>query len=266
MATIHPTAVVHPSAELDDDVEVGAYSIIGAHVQIGAGTTIGAHVIIEENTRIGRNNIIYHGAVLGAPPQDRKFKHERSYLLIGDNNWIREYVTIHRASGEEQATRIGDDNFLMAYVHIGHNCTVGNGVVMANSVGVSGHCEIGDGANLGGMAGIHQFTRIGKLAMVGGMARIVRDVPPFMIVEGSPAEVRGVNLVGLRRAGVPQNSRDALRKACRYMFFSEMNLSQAIEKIRAEIEMTPELEYLIEFMERIRHGRNGRALDQPTRK
>jgi len=139
-------------------------------------------------------------------------------------------------------------------------------VVMANSVGVSGHCEIGDGANLGGMAGIHQFTRIGKLAMVGGMARIVRDVPPFMIVEGSPAEVRGVNLVGLRRAGVPTPSRDALRKACRYMFFSEMNLSQAIEKIRAEIEMTPELEYLIEFMEQIRHGRNGRALDQPTRK
>jgi acyl-[acyl-carrier-protein]--UDP-N-acetylglucosamine O-acyltransferase len=266
MATIHPTAVVHPSAELDDDVEVGAYSIVGAHVQIGAGTILGAHVIIEENTRIGRNNVIYHGAVLGAPPQDRKFKHERSYLLIGDNNWIREYVTIHRASGEEQSTRIGDDNFLMAYVHIGHNCTVGNGVVMANSVGVSGHCDIGDGANLGGMAGIHQFTRIGKLAMVGGMSRIVRDVPPFMIVEGSPAEVRGVNLVGLRRAGVPQHSRDALRKACRYMFFSEMNLTQAIEKIRAEVEMTAELEYLIAFMEQIRHGRNGRALDQPTRK
>lgn len=266
MTTIHPTAVVHLTAALDDDVAVGPYSIIGAHVQIGAGTTIGAHVIIEENTHIGRNNIIYHGAVLGAPPQDRKFKHERSYLKIGDNNWIREYVTIHRASGEEQETRIGSNTFLMAYVHIGHNCTVGDGVVMANSVGVSGHCEIGDGANLGGMAGIHQFTRIGKLAMVGGMSRVVRDVPPFMIVEGSPAEVRGVNIVGLRRAGVPEHSRDALRKACRYMFFSEMNIAQAIAKIRAEIDMTAELDHLIGFIEQIRHGRNGRALDQPARK
>ncbi len=266
MTTIHPTAVIHPSAELDDDVEVGPYCIIGANVRIGAGTTLGAHVIIEEYTHIGRNNIIYHGAVLGAPPQDRKFKHERSYLIIGDNNWIREYVTIHRASGEEQATIVGDNNFLMAYAHIGHNCKVGNGVVMANAVGISGHCEIGDGANIGGMTGVHQFTRIGKLAMVGGMSRIVRDVPPFMIVEGSPAEVRGVNIVGLRRAGVPEATRDALRTACRWMFFSEMNLSQAMNKIRAELDMSPELEYLLEFMEQIRHGRNGRALDQPSRK
>ncbi|MCS6918888.1 MAG: acyl-ACP--UDP-N-acetylglucosamine O-acyltransferase [Fimbriimonadales bacterium] len=266
MATIHPTAVVHPTAELDDDVEIGPYAIVGANVRIGAGTTLGAHVIIEENTHIGRNNIIYHGAVLGAPPQDRKFKHEQSYLKIGNGNWIREYVTIHRASGEGQATVVGDGNFLMAYVHIGHNCIVGNGVVMANSVGVSGHCEIGDGANLGGMAGIHQFTRIGKLAMVGGMSRVVRDVPPFMIVEGSPAEVRGVNIVGLRRAGVPEPTRDALRKACRLMFLSKMNLSQAIERIRAELEMSEELSHLLEFVEQIRHGRNGRALDRPARK
>ncbi|GIV09485.1 MAG: acyl-[acyl-carrier-protein]--UDP-N-acetylglucosamine O-acyltransferase [Fimbriimonadales bacterium] len=266
MATIHPTAVVHPTAEIDDDVEIGPYSIVGAHVRIGAGTTLGAHVIVEEHTHIGRNNMIYHGAVLGAPPQDRKFKHERSFLHIGEGNWIREYVTIHRASGEGQATRIGDHCFLMAYVHIGHNCTVGNGVVMANSVGVSGHCEIGDGVNLGGMAGIHQFTRIGTLAMVGGMARIVRDVPPFMIVEGSPAEVRGVNIVGLRRAGAPEPVRDALRKACRWMFFSELNMSQAIEKIQAELEMSEELNHLLKFMEQIRNGRNGRALDRPTRK
>ncbi|MDW8106725.1 MAG: acyl-ACP--UDP-N-acetylglucosamine O-acyltransferase [Armatimonadota bacterium] len=266
MITIHPTAVVHPSAEIEDEVEIGPYCIIGAHVHIGAGTILGAHVVVEGYTHIGRNNIIYHGAVLGAPPQDRKFKHERSYLKIGDNNWIREYVTIHRASGEEQATIVGDNNFLMAYAHIGHNCKVGNGVVVANAVGISGHCEIGDGANIGGMTGVHQFTRIGKLAMVGGMSRIVRDVPPFMIVEGSPAQVRGVNVVGLRRAGVPEATRDALRKACRWMFFSELNMSQAIEKIRAELEMSAELEHLIEFMEQIRHGRNGRALDQPSRK
>ncbi|MDM7460639.1 MAG: acyl-ACP--UDP-N-acetylglucosamine O-acyltransferase [bacterium] len=266
MATIHPTAVVHPTAELADDVVIGPYTIVGAHVRIDAGTTLGAHVIIEEHTHIGRNNLIYHGAVLGAPPQDRKFKHEPSCLKIGDGNWIREYVTIHRASGEGQATLIGDQNFLMAYVHIGHNCRVGSHVVMANSVGVSGHCEIGDGANIGGMVGIHQFTRIGKLAMVGGMSRIVRDVPPFMIVEGSPAEVRGVNTVGLRRAGVPQPTRDALRLACRWMFRSEMNLTQAIEKIRAELNMSDELHELLEFIQQIRQGRNGRALDRPARK
>ncbi|MFQ3610035.1 MAG: acyl-ACP--UDP-N-acetylglucosamine O-acyltransferase [Fimbriimonadales bacterium] len=266
MATIHPTAVVHPSARLADDVQVGPYCIIGANVEIGSGTTLGAHVIIEENTFIGRNNIIYHGAVLGAPPQDRKFKNEQTFLRIGDDNLIREYVTIHRASGEGQATTIGNNNFLMAYVHIGHNCTVGNGVVMANSVGVSGHCEIADGANLGGMTGIHQFTRVGTLAMVGGMSRVVRDVPPYMISEGHPAEVRGVNIVGLRRAGVPEATRTALRTACRWMFLANMNVSQAIERIRAELESSPELEHLIEFMLQIREGRNGRYLDRPSRK
>ncbi len=266
MATIHPTAVVHPKAELAEDVEVGPYCIIGPNVVIDSGTTLRAHVIIEENTFIGKNNHIYHGALLGAPPQDRKFKHERTYLRIGDGNLIREYVTLHRASGEEQETRIGNNCFLMAYVHIGHNCRVGDEVVMANSVGVSGHCVIEDGANLGGMTGIHQFTRIGRLAMVGGMSRIVRDVPPYMIVEGNPAEVRGVNIVGLRRAGIPEETRNALRTACRLMFFANLNLSQAIERIRAELPMVPELEHLIQFVEQTRLGRNGRFLDQPSRK
>jgi UDP-N-acetylglucosamine acyltransferase len=266
MATIHPTAVVHPRAELADDVQVGAYAVIGPHVQIDSGTIIEAHVIIEANTIIGKNNHIYYGAVLGAPPQDRKFKHERTFLRIGDNNLIREYVTIHRASGEGEETVIGDNNFLMAYVHIGHNCRVGSGVVMANSVGISGHCVIDDGANLGGMTGVHQFTRIGRLAMVGGMSRIVRDVPPFMLVEGNPARVYGINLVGLRRAGIAEEVRAALKTACRLMFYADLNLSQAIERIRAELPMYPELEHLLQFMEETRQGRNGRFLDRPSRK
>ncbi len=266
MATIHPTAVVHPKAELAEDVEVGPYSIIGPNVVIDSGTVLGAHVIVEGHTFIGKNNLIYHGAVLGAPPQDRKFKDETTYLRIGDGNLIREYVTIHRASGEHEETRVGDDCFLMAYVHIGHNCQLGKGVVIANSVGISGHCVIGDGANIGGMSGIHQFTRIGRLAMVAGMARVVRDVPPFMIVEGHPAEVRGVNVVGLRRAGIPEAHRNVLRTACRLMFMADLNLTQAIERIRAELPTIPELEHLIEFMEQTRQGRNGRYLDQPSRK
>ncbi len=266
MATIHPTAMVHPRAELADDVQVGAYAIIGPNVQIDSGTIIEAHVIIEENTFIGKNNHIYYGSVLGAPPQDRKYKHERTFLRIGDNNLIREYVTIHRASGEGEATIIGDDNFLMAYVHIGHNSRVGNGVVIANSVGISGHCVIGDGANIGGMTGIHQHTRIGRLAMVGGMSRITRDVPPYMLVEGSPARVYGINLVGLRRAGIPEEVRAALKTACRLLFYAGLNLTQAMERIRAELPMYPELEHLLQFMEEIRQGRNGRALDRPSRK
>lgn len=266
MAKIHPTAVVHPKAELAEDVEVGPYSIIGPNVVIDSGTVLGAHVVIEENTFIGKMNSIGHGAVLGAPPQDRKFKHERTYLRIGDNNLIREYVTIHRASGEGEETVIGNNCFLMAYSHIGHNTRVGNGVVMANSVGISGHCVIEDGANIGGMTGVHQYTRIGRLAMVGGMSRITRDVPPYLVVEGNPVVVHGVNLVGLKRAGIPELHRTALRTACRLLYFANLNTSQAIERIRAEVPLVPEVEHLVRFVEEIRLGRNGRYLDQPSRK
>ncbi|CUU36757.1 MAG: acyl-ACP--UDP-N-acetylglucosamine O-acyltransferase [Fimbriimonadales bacterium] len=266
MAKIHPTAIVHPKAELAEDVEVGPYCIIGPNVVIDSGTVLGAHVVIEENTFIGKMNSIGHGAVLGAPPQDRKFKHERTYLRIGDNNLIREYVTIHRASGEGEETVVGNNCFLMAYSHIGHNTRVGDGVVMANSVGISGHCIIEDGANLGGMTGVHQYTRIGRLAMVGGMSRITRDVPPYLMVEGNPAEVHGVNLVGLKRAGIPEANRTALRVACRLLYFANLNTSQAIERIRAEVPLVPEVEHLLRFVEEIRQGRNGRYLDQPSRK
>lgn len=266
MARIHPTAIVHPKAELAEDVEVGPYCVIGPNVAIDSGTTLGAHVVIEENTIIGKANHIGHGAILGAPPQDRKFKHERTYLRIGDGNLIREYVTLHRASGEEQATRIGSNCFLMAYVHIGHNCEVGDGVVIANSVGISGHCVIEEGANIGGMTGVHQFTRIGRLAMVGGMSRIVRDVPPYLLVEGNPAVVHGVNLVGLKRAGIPEANRTALRLACRLLYFADLNLSQAMERIRAEVPLVPEVEHLLRFLEETRQGRNGRYLDRPSRK
>lgn len=266
MAIVHPTAIVHPSAELAEDVEIGPYCVIGPGVVIDSGTVLGAHVIVEENTFIGKGNHIGHSAVLGAPPQDRKFKHERTYLRIGDGNLIREYVTIHRASGAEEETRVGNHCFLMAYVHIGHNCRAGDGVVMANSVGISGHCVIEDGANIGGMTGVHQFTRIGRLAMVGGMSRIVRDIPPYLLVEGNPAVVHGVNLVGLKRAGIPEANRTALRTACRLLYFADLNLTQAMARIRAEVPLVPEVEHLLRFLEETRLGRNGRYLDQPSRK
>lgn len=266
MAHIHPTAVVHPSAEIAPDVQIGPYCLIGRKVVIEGGTVLEAHVIVDENTFIGEDNHLYWGVVLGAPPQDRKYKAEKTFLRLGRSNLIREYVTIHRASGEGEETFIGNHNFLMANVHIGHNCRVGDHVVIANAVGISGHCVIEDGVNIGGMTGIHQFTRIGKLAMIGGLSRIVRDVPPFMVVEGNPAQVHGINVVGLRRAGFSSELRLALQTACRLLFHSGLNLHHAIEQIRQQVPLYPEVEYLLEFMEAVRGGRYGRQLDRPSQK
>ncbi len=260
---IHPTAVVHPQAELGEGVEVGPYAIIGEHVKIGDGTWIGPHVVIDGWTVIGRDCQIHAGAYIGAPPQDLKFKGERSFVVVGDRNIIREYVTIHRASGEDEETRIGDDCMLMAFAHIGHNCQVGNGVIMANWVGVSGHVVIEDYVNLGGMVGIHQFVRIGKLAMIGGHSKVVRDVPPFMLADGRPAKVYGLNLVGLRRHGVAPEVRENLKRCFKLLYRSGLNISEALKRIEEEVEMSEEVRYLVDFIKRIREGRKGRQLEAP---
>lgn len=266
MSMIHPTAVIHPGAQIADDVEIGPYCVVGEDVVIESGNVLESHVVIDKNTHLGKDNHIHNGAILGTPPQDRKYKDEGTSLHIGHSNLIREYVTIHRASGAGEETRVGDGNFLMAYSHIGHNCLIGNNIVMANSVAIAGHCVIEDGVNIGGMTGIHQFTRIGKLTMVGGMSRVTRDIPPFMLAEGSPCKVMGINVVGLRRAGFSTETRTAIQTACRFLYYSGLNLSQAIEKIKAEIPMLPEIDTLIQFMEAVRQGRNGRQLDRPSRK
>lgn len=262
---VHTNAVVHPTAELEPGVVVDAYAYIGPSVKIAYGTRVHTHAMILENVVIGKNCEIYPGAVIGAPPQDIKYKGEKTFVVIGDNTIIREFVTIHRAIGDG-VTEIGSNCFLMAYCHIGHNCKIGNYVTMANMVGISGHVVVEDRVTFGGIVGVHQFVRIGKLAMVGGYSKVVKDVPPFMIVDGRPAEVVGINVVGLRRAGIPPTIRSELKKAYKLLFRSKLNLAQAIEAIEKEVAHSPEVEYLLEFMKEVRWSYAGRQLDPHARK
>lgn len=262
MARIHSSAIVDPAAELAEDVVVGPFCYVEAGVRIGPGTVLDSHVIVKSNTTIGARNVVAQGAVLGGDPQDRKYGNEPTYLVIGDDNVIREYVTIHRATGAEKVTSVGNRCYFMAFVHLGHNVTVHDDVTIANGVGVSGHVTIEERANISGMTGIHQWVRIGKVAMVGGMSRIVRDVPPYMIVSGEDQKVHDINAVGLRRIGVTQESRTALHKAGKLLFNSSLGLSHAIQIVRREVKQTEEVGYLLAFVERLFKGKNLRG-DQP---
>ena len=199
---IHPTAVVHPGAQLHPTVRVGAYAVVGERVKIGAGTVVGPHVVLDGWTEIGERNQFFPGAAIGLEPQDLKYDGSVSLVKIGDGNRFREYVTVNRATEAGGSTLIGNNNLLMAYVHVGHNCVLSDHIVIANAVSLAGHVQIESQAVIGGVLGIHQFVHVGRLAMVGGMSRIDRDVPPFMLVEGSPARVRSLNQVGLRRSGL----------------------------------------------------------------
>ncbi|MBI6545325.1 MAG: acyl-ACP--UDP-N-acetylglucosamine O-acyltransferase [Cyanobacteria bacterium NC_groundwater_1444_Ag_S-0.65um_54_12] len=259
MIEIHPTAVVHPTARLGDEVKVGPYAVVGELVAIGAGSMIGPHAIIDPFTSIGENCQIFSGAVVGGIPQDLKFTGEESYLTIGDHNVIRECVTINRATGRGEQTRIGNGNLFMAYVHIAHNCIIGNHVILANGVTVAGHVEIEDYAIIGGLTGLHQFIRVGTMAMVGAMSRLAQDVPPYMLVQGSPPKVYGPNSLGLRRNGLPAATRDSLKKVYRLLYRSNLNLSQAIQQLAATIRSIPEIKHLIEFLERSQRGIIGLA-------
>jgi UDP-N-acetylglucosamine acyltransferase len=260
---IHPTAVVDTSADLAPDVTVGPYCVIGRDVAIGSGTRLESHVVIEPYTTLGESCQVRQAAVLGGPPQDHRFRGERSYLLIGNRNIIREFTTIHRATGEDEATRIGDDNMIMAYCHIGHNARLGNNIIMANQVGISGHSLVEDRVVFGGMVGIHQFVRIGKLAMIGGFSKVVTDVPPFMMVDGRPIDVVGLNVLGLRRAGIPPRERAGLKQAFRLLYRSGLNLSQGIEAVYNEVDPSDERDYLLEFLSNIRRGNAGRQNEPP---
>jgi len=262
---IHPTAIVDPSAELGQGVVVGPFSVIGKNVRIGDNSQVDAHVIIEANTTIGKDCKIMSCAVLGGNPQDYKYHGEETYLTIGDGNIIREYVTIHRASGDGEATVIGDQNMLMAYCHIGHNCRIGNNITMANYVGISGHTIVEDKVVFGGIVGVHQKVRIGKLAMVGGFSKVVQDVPPFVVADGRPTKVFDLNVIGLRRSGVSPKVRSDLRQAYKLLYRSNLNVSQALEAIENEIEPSEELNYLLDFIRNVRLGFGGRQLEAPRK-
>ena len=252
--SIHPTATIHPKAELGHDVDIGPYAVVGEHVRLGDGTRIGPHAVIDGWTAIGQHCDIGVGAVLGGEPQDLKYRGQRSFLRIGNHSCIREYVTIHRSAEEDGATRIGSHAFLMAYTHVAHDCRLGDHVIMVNYAGLSGYVEVEDHAFISGHNAVHQFVRIGFLAMVSGASRVVKDIPPFMIAEGNPTRIRGLNVVGMRRLGLAPQVRAELRQAYRLLYRSGLNISQALERLRQTGTPGNEVERLIAFVEAAKRG------------
>jgi len=246
---IHPTATIHRTASLGKNVKIGAYTVIGPEVRIGDETEIGPHSLIARWTTIGQGNQIHQGVCIGAPPQDVKYKGERGEIIIGDKNIIREFVTIHLPSGKEGKTTIGDENFIMVHAHVPHNCRIGNQVVVGGYVGLAGYAEISDQVIIGGLAGIHQYVRIGRLTMVGAQSKIVQDVPPFMLVEGNPSQVRGINSIGLQRRGVSNAAIAEIKKAFKLIYESGHNISQAAKEIKKRLKPLPELEEIVRFLE-----------------
>jgi UDP-N-acetylglucosamine acyltransferase len=255
MARIHPTAIIDPGAKLGKNVEIGPYSLVGENVKIGEGTIIGSHVVIDGWTTIGKNNQIFHGASVGFIPQDMKFKGEKSFLFIGDNNIVREYVTIHRGTEEGGGeTWIGNNNLIMAYCHVAHDCQLGSHIIMSNATNLAGHIVIEDFSVLSGLCGIHQFVRIGKMAMVGAHTKVVKDVPPYVLVDGHPARVNGINVVGLRRNGVEPEIRQEIKKAYKILYRSNLNISQAIERMDQELDASKEIEHFLRFLRNAQRG------------
>jgi UDP-N-acetylglucosamine acyltransferase len=250
---IHPTAIVAEGARLADDVSVGAYSIVGEHVQIGPGTVVGPHCIIDGHTTIGANNHFYRFCSIGGIPQDKKYGGEPTRLEIGDGNTVREYVTINTGTAQDVGvTRLGDDNWIMAYVHIAHDCQVGNHTVIANSVQLAGHIHIGDWAILGGLSAVHQFVRIGAHTMIGGTSSIRQDIPPYLIGAGDPFRPVGINSEGLNRRGFSADAIAALKEAYKLLYRRNLNVDQACEQIRALQQARPAahdaLQPMIDFL------------------
>jgi UDP-N-acetylglucosamine acyltransferase len=257
---LHPTAQIHPEAKLAKDVEVGAYSVIGPGVSISSGTRIHDHVTIIGNVALGRDNEIFPYAVLGGAPQDIRFKRGDTTVKIGDGNVIREFVTIHRGTTKGTGrTVIGNSNYLMAYSHVAHDCELKNNVILSNGVQLGGHVMVENCANLGGLAAVHHFVTIGRLSFVGGLTRIVRDVPPFMTVEGNPAKVRCVNVVGCRRAGLAKDAISALKEAYKLLFRSDMPFQDAVKELMWSYRELKEIKYLLRFLKKTASGRQGRA-------
>lgn len=250
---IHPSAIVHPKAELDESVEVGPYAIIGEHVRIGAGTVVQAHAFIDGHTTIGRNCKIFPFTTLGMPTQDLKYDGGTTYAEIGDGTTIREYTSVHLGTRDGEVTRVGKDCLIMAYCHIAHGCTVGNGVIMSNLAQLAGEAQVEDCAIIAGMVGVHQFVRVGTLAMVGA-TRVLKDVPPYMLVGNSPAEVCAPNIVGLQRHGIKEDVRSAIKKAFKILYRDGYNRLQAIEHIRSEVMDCPEIRHLTNFVEQSTRG------------
>lgn len=252
---IHSTAVIHPRAELGARVRVGPYAVIGEGVRLGEGTQVGPHAVLEGRLEVGARCQIFAGAIIGFPPQDLKYKAGTpSGVRIGEDNVIREYATIHRSSLADGWTVIGNGCFIMASSHIAHDCQVGDDVILTGFSGLTGFVQVEDRAIISGLTGVHQFVRIGTLAYVGGCSRVSQDVPPYFLVEGNPAEVRGVNVVGLRRAGVSAPVRLELQRAFKILYRSGHAPARALEMIRAELTPSDHINHLVEFIAASKRG------------
>ena len=254
MANIHPTALIEPGAELDSSVSVDAFSIVRAGVRIGAGTHIGAHCVIEGRTTIGRDNRIFQFCSIGAVPQDKKYAGEPTELHIGDRNTIREFCTFNLGTAQDSAvTRLGDDNWVMAYVHLAHDVQVGNHTTLANNATLAGHVHIGDWVTVGGLSGVHQFVKVGAHAFVGFSSAVTQDVPPYMMVDGNPLSVRGFNIEGLRRRGFGTERLAAVKQMHRLLYRSGLTFDEARAAINAmggidAHEASADIEMMSEFL------------------
>ena len=254
MNQISPLAFVHPEAQLGDNNIIGPFCYIDRDTVIGNNNNFQNSVTIHIGARIGNNNEIFPGASISTKPQDLKFKGEKSYCYVGDETVIREFVTISRATGEGEETRVGNNCLLQACTHVAHNCIVGNNVIMSNCAGLAGHAIVEDRVVIGGLAGVHQFVKIGRNAMVGGMAKVVQDIPPYVIADGQPARVIGLNSVGLSRAGISEEVRRSLKQAFRIIYRSGFSLSRAIEEMEMQLDSSVEIENLLRFLRNADRG------------
>jgi len=252
---IHSTALVHPKAQIAEDVEIGPYSVIGENVRLHAGTQVQTHVVIEGWTEVGEHCRIFPFACIGTIPQDLKFTGEQSRVKIGNRNTIREYVTVNRGTGQGGGiTEVGDNNLLMAYVHVAHDCMIGNHVILANAATLAGHITVGDFAVIGGLTGLHQFVRIGRHAIIGGCSAVSQDVPPFVSAVGNRVKLYGLNTVGLKRHGFAEHQMASLKTAYKLLFRSKMPMKESVQKVREELSQSPEAQELATFVESSERG------------
>jgi UDP-N-acetylglucosamine acyltransferase len=254
--TVHKTAIVGKKVRIGKNVDIGPYTVIDGQVTLGDNVVIGAHCVVEGHTTIGNGCQLFTGAVIGSPPQDRKHqKKDKVFLKIGDNNIFREYVTVNPGTLEGGGeTRIGDNNLFMASSHVAHDCKIGDDCVLANYVGLSGHVTIEDRVVIGGLSGVHQHTRLGYLSMIGGCSKVNQDVAPFSLVDGNPARLRGLNIVGLKRADIPSENQKFLRRAFKILFNSGLNRSNAVLQVESQLNGFPEIHRVLEFIQLSKRG------------
>ncbi len=253
-ARIHPTALIDASAQLGDQVEVGPWAIIGPQCIIGNGTQIAARATLERNVRLGERVQIGIGAILGGDPQDLKYRGEETWVDIGDETSVREYATINRGTAHSITTSVGRNCFLMSYVHLAHDCHIGDNVIISNGTQLAGHVTVEDKATISGLCAVHQFSRIGRHSFIGGCSRVAQDVPPFVRAVGNPIKLFGLNSVGLRRTGFEEDVVRELKRAYQLCFRSDLNLGQGVEKARAELTMLPDVQHFLDFIEASQRG------------